>query len=118
MVSLLDRIDDWRRTTLWRPGRRRISSRRREIRFPSRWLADARRPRRSNILPPLSPAGPTAPPYPPAFKRVSERMAGFGSVRMKSHALQNRKSVVWGKGGSVRVDIGGRRIFKKKKKIT
>src|SRR3546814_19966880 len=27
--------------------------------------------------------------------------------------LQDRKSVVWGTGGSVRVDLGGRRILKK-----
>src|SRR3546814_12087253 len=28
----------------------------------------------------------------------------------------DRKSVVWGKSGSVRVDLGGRRIIKKKKR--
>src|SRR3546814_15726834 len=28
----------------------------------------------------------------------------------------DRKSVVWGKGGSVRVDLGGRRLLKKKTK--
>src|SRR3546814_15812193 len=30
---------------------------------------------------------------------------------------RDRKSVVWGKSVSVRVDLGGRRIIKKKKKI-
>src|SRR3546814_13613226 len=30
--------------------------------------------------------------------------------------IGNRKSVVWGKGGAVRVDLGGRRTIKKKKK--
>src|SRR3546814_12056852 len=30
----------------------------------------------------------------------------------------DRKSVVWGKSGAVRVDLGGRRIIKKKKKYT
>src|SRR3546814_18532425 len=30
----------------------------------------------------------------------------------------DRKSVVWGKSGYVRVDLGGRRILKKKQKIT
>src|SRR3546814_19236910 len=31
-------------------------------------------------------------------------------------AVEDRKSVVWGKGVSVRVDLGGRRIIIKKKK--
>src|SRR3546814_19899618 len=31
---------------------------------------------------------------------------------------EDRKSVVWGKSVSVRVDLGGRRISKKKKNIT
>src|SRR3546814_17113394 len=33
-------------------------------------------------------------------------------------ARQDRKSVVWGKSVSVRVDLGGRRIIKQKKKKT
>src|SRR3546814_15601179 len=37
-------------------------------------------------------------------------------VRSKSTAMLDRKSVVKGKSGSVRVDLGGARIHKKKKK--
>src|SRR3546814_12578435 len=33
-----------------------------------------------------------------------------------NQSLRDRKSVVWGKSVSVRVDLGGRRIIKKKKK--
>src|SRR3546814_14899977 len=43
--------------------------------------------------------------------RLSEGVAGVGSQYAK-----DRKSVVEGKRGSVRVDLGGRRIIKKKKK--
>src|SRR3546814_20861234 len=38
----------------------------------------------------------------------------FGRIDLVPVAL-DRKSVVWGKSGSVRVDLGGRRIIKKKK---
>src|SRR3546814_13059212 len=34
----------------------------------------------------------------------------------EGRAGEDRKSVVWGKSGSVRVDLGGRRIIKKKQK--
>src|SRR3546814_18774703 len=51
------------------------------------------------------------------------RHAGFQSLSAPASwrgAFQSlcvdRKSVVWGKGVSVRVDLGGRRIIKKKKK--
>src|SRR3546814_10980571 len=37
--------------------------------------------------------------------------------RRRSAAASDRKSVVWGKSVSVRVDLGGRRIIKKKKRI-
>src|SRR3546814_19525494 len=37
-------------------------------------------------------------------------------VALGEGAAQDRKSVVWGKSGSVRVDLGGRRIIKKKTK--
>src|SRR3546814_12674425 len=45
--------------------------------------------------------------------------AGGGSMAWIDGAggLRDRKSVVWGKSVSVRVDLGGRRIIKKKKKI-
>src|SRR3546814_18566696 len=39
-------------------------------------------------------------------------------LRQPGTAQQDRKSVVEGKGVSVRVDLGGRRIIKKKKKKT
>src|SRR3546814_11966984 len=38
------------------------------------------------------------------------------AMRITSSAQRDRKSVVEGKGGSVRGDIGGRRIIQKKKK--
>src|SRR3546814_8149240 len=44
---------------------------------------------------------------------------GQAACQMTGDDLQNRidrKSVVWGKSVSVRVDLGGRRIIKKKKK--
>src|SRR3546814_20034820 len=44
--------------------------------------------------------------------RLSLRLAG----RAVGDAAGDRKSVVSGKSGSVRVDLGGRRIIKKKKK--
>src|SRR3546814_16558502 len=43
----------------------------------------------------------------PEHERVIERAPVFG--------LSDRKSVVWGKSVSVRVDLGGRRIIKKKR---
>src|SRR3546814_12580064 len=36
--------------------------------------------------------------------------------RLEQRRRQDRKSVVWGKGGTVRVDLGGRGLNKKKKK--
>src|SRR3546814_19077314 len=50
--------------------------------------------------------------YPDVIESVS--FTGGPSVTIKSH--QDRKSVVSGKSVSVRVDLGGRRIIKKKKK--
>src|SRR3546814_14819509 len=40
---------------------------------------------------------------------------GPAGARRHGRGLQDRKSVVQGKGVSVRVDLGGRRIIKKKK---
>src|SRR3546814_20318754 len=39
-------------------------------------------------------------------------MARFGSDKIRGHGLPNRKSVVSGKSGSVRVELGGRRFIK------
>src|SRR3546814_12361051 len=38
------------------------------------------------------------------------------SAKTRVRRMEDRKSVVEGKGGSVRVDRGGRRVIKKKKK--
>src|SRR3546814_17692729 len=38
-----------------------------------------------------------------------------GEQRARRRAIEDRKSVGWGKSVSVRVDLGGRRIIKKKK---
>src|SRR3546814_19722752 len=62
----------------------------------------------------------------PSFMQVSEKYKGQkGAVDYLAGKIisggsgvwgEDRKRVVWGKSGSVRVDIGGRRIIKKKKK--
>src|SRR3546814_12342590 len=41
-------------------------------------------------------------------------VAGAAIEPLFGAAYKDRKSVVWGKSGSVRVDLGGRRLFKKK----
>src|SRR3546814_18475396 len=52
----------------------------------------------------------------PAFRRITVRgRAGAGRVRYLV-AREDRKSVVSGKSVSVRVDLGGRLLFKKKKR--
>src|SRR3546814_14798581 len=43
-------------------------------------------------------------------------LAQYHRARLPDDPKAARKSVRWGKGGSVRLDIGGRRIIKKKKK--
>src|SRR3546814_17941759 len=53
----------------------------------------------------------------PAVPRLQPVVRGQGPAmrcRCKSHGQGDRKSVVSGKSVSVRVDIGGRRIIKKK----
>src|SRR3546814_18530904 len=50
----------------------------------------------------------TTPPHPPASRAPPSPARGEGKL--------DRKSAVTGKGGPVRVDIGGRRVIKKKKK--
>src|SRR3546814_18089211 len=44
------------------------------------------------------------------------RYLNFGGAGIALGPLLDRKRVVWGKTGSVRVDCGGRSIIKKKKK--
>src|SRR3546814_19696401 len=53
-------------------------------------------------------------------RRVGIRTAGqerrYVGRQVGVVGLEDRKSVVWGKSVSVRVDVGGRRIIKKKSK--
>src|SRR3546814_17409772 len=51
-----------------------------------------------------------------ALHELEERGGRYALCTMCIGVGQDRKSVVWGKSVSVRVDIGGRRIIKKKKK--
>src|SRR3546814_17224204 len=68
-----------------------------------------------------------------AEEREQRRRSARSGVRVVARGLRSadavhggeaggrrpdRKSVVWGKSVSVRVDLGGRRIIKKKKKTT
>src|SRR3546814_18498676 len=48
---------------------------------------------------------------------LGDAVAEVFVLRVAAHVdeWQDRESVVWGKSGSVRVDLGGRRIIKKKK---
>src|SRR3546814_11610660 len=48
-------------------------------------------------------------------RRARRTRAGAVRRRAGAEAGRDRKSVVWGKRVSVRVDLGGRRIIKKKK---
>src|SRR3546814_16628254 len=52
------------------------------------------------------------PPPPQQKERKGERVCGQGAESLRTPA---RKSVVEGKRVSVRVDLGGRRVIKKKK---
>src|SRR3546814_17319586 len=49
------------------------------------------------------------------FDRVRGVIGYYDEKLNEPYALADRKSVVWGKSVSVRVDLGGRRIIKKKK---
>src|SRR3546814_17474713 len=57
----------------------------------------------------------------PEFRHRGQQLAGVGVLRRREQPvgrrLLDRKSVVEGKSVAVRVDLGGRRIIKKKKKI-
>src|SRR3546814_19469664 len=46
--------------------------------------------------------------------KSSDSCCGFGQDRRARRPIKDRKSAVEGKRGSVRVDLGGRRIIKKK----
>src|SRR3546814_14706323 len=45
-----------------------------------------------------------------------DKQTAWGQTRVQVDQARDRKSVVWGKGVAVRVDLGGRRSIKKKKK--
>src|SRR3546814_12683625 len=52
----------------------------------------------------------------PVFTGSLDEVQGMIHVRdVYAHLAEDRKSVVWGKSVSVRVDLGGRRNIKKKK---
>src|SRR3546814_17922117 len=59
---------------------------------------------------------------PPALESRGDDGLKFVPAKTSRHAVvpgwQDRKSVVWGKSVSGRVDLGGRRIIKKKKNTT
>src|SRR3546814_14339108 len=62
------------------------------------------------------------PPGEAAVRGAGLRLSGVGRIcddrgGGRGRCAGDRKSVVWGKGVSVRVDLGGGRIVKKKKKI-
>src|SRR3546814_16928227 len=57
-------------------------------------------------------------PFIAAMKRAYLILTDSGGVQEEAPALGDRKSVVSGKSVSVRVDLGGRRIIKKKKDLT
>src|SRR3546814_20838016 len=52
----------------------------------------------------------------PRLRAVAHAQVAFAHVGAERHEQEDRKSVAEGKSVSVRVDIGGRRIIKKKKK--
>src|SRR3546814_12928482 len=55
--------------------------------------------------------------FPPWLRLISSRRSNSADHNASAHsAAGDRKSVVQGKSVSVRVDLGGRRIIKKKKK--
>src|SRR3546814_11791443 len=68
---------------------------------PSQFMSESRAPRTARAC-----LGPTTTFLSPASRRTTYSGSG----------CPDRKSVVEGKGVSVRVDLGGRRIHKKKKK--
>src|SRR3546814_20232663 len=57
--------------------------------------------------------------HPPVIRVHRSAVDGLGpvSVLVERKHLGGRKSVVEGKSGSVRVDLGGRRIMKKNKRL-
>src|SRR3546814_17509055 len=67
-------------------------------------------------LPPQGPGVVSLEPFLRGLARIRCRFCGHGPVQLIGHAV-DRKSVVYGKSVSVRVDLGGRRIIKKKNEI-
>src|SRR3546814_20886845 len=70
---------------------------------------------RSVAFLPARPASMPAPPTPRSPWSISTSRWAVAGTPTHSHPSGDRKSVVWGKSVSVRVDLGGRRIIKKKK---
>src|SRR3546814_16305132 len=70
------------------------------------------------IAPPVMMIGPSAPNGPPVPIEIADdrglRIATFEERLLWPERIADRKSVVSGKRGSVRVDGGGRRIIQKK----
>src|SRR3546814_17836017 len=56
-------------------------------------------------------------PWRPALGARAEAAAAERHDRRRRALRQDRKSVVWGKSGAGRVDIGGRRFISKKKTL-
>src|SRR3546814_12711347 len=101
-------------TTGIRKLRLRLS--RRQVRLASNWgLSSAGHWRKACFNVGVSPNSALERMY-----RGKRSKAGFNHQNRniaregESHSSRDRKSVVWGKGGSGRVEFGGRRILKKK----
>src|SRR3546814_12195432 len=99
LESSLDQIEDRPRITHFGVGKRWPHPGAESVRFD---LAQCHR-HRSNVVEPSVIA-----------IRIAERVIDVGGGIERS--IPDRKSVVKGKSVSVRVDLGGRRIIKKKKK--
>src|SRR3546814_11494607 len=67
----------------------------------------------ADLAPPLPPASHSWAPV-VAFASPGMRTASVQPSVQHARSCQDRKSVVWGKRVSVRVDLGGRRFIKKK----
>src|SRR3546814_18795428 len=97
------RISDWSSdvcsSDLQRTARRARRRREQGVRTGGRAVLHARERRARSLQP----------------KRKAARRRIGACVRLHAGRSGDRKSVVSGKSGSVRVDLGGRRIIKKKK---
>src|SRR3546814_15949549 len=71
--------------------------------------------RREKLVAEAAPAGPAGCAPATASPRIACSCPAHGTPRLQCPSIPlDRKSVVYGKSVSVRVDLGGRRIFKKK----